>query len=105
MENLFNFLFLYGLEVTALVILFASGVFARWLAVVVLGGILAAGLMIAQVVLWVFLAGIGSATSGSQHGYSIALGFAVGSSVALAVYFRLAVSRYKHLRRRHADGR
>ncbi len=103
METLANLSILYGLEVAALVVLLISAVFARWLAAVVLGGLLATGLMVAQIALWVLMAGVGSATSGSQHGYSISLGFAVVSVIALALYFPLAIARHKKLRRVHAE--
>ncbi len=105
METLVNLAFFWGLEALAPFVLLVSGLLARWLAVVVIGGILAAGLMLAQVALWVFLAGVGSATSGSQHGYSVALSFAGGSVVALALYFPLSLARHRKLRRVYAESR
>ena len=70
MVTLLNFAVLWGLELAALVVLLISGVFARWLEVVLVGGFLAALLMAAHVALWLFLALVGSAGSGSP---SIAL--------------------------------
>ena len=105
METLANLAVFWGLEMAALIVLVISAFFARWLAVVVAGGVLAAVLMAAHVALWAVLAGIGSATSTSQQGYSVALSFAAGSVVALALYFPLAIARHKRLRRSHAGSR
>lgn len=105
METLASFAVFWGLELLALIVLMLSLVFARWLAVVIAGGVLAMALMAAHFALWVFLAGVGSATSTSQQGYSVALSFGAGSLVALALYFPLAVARHKKLRRAHAASR
>jgi len=105
METLANFAVFWGLEIAALLVLMISLLFARWLAVVIAGGLLAIALMAAHFALWVFLAGVGSATSTSQKGYSVALSFGMGSVVALALYFPFAIARHKKRRRAHAGSR
>ncbi len=105
MEPLLNFAMLWGLELAALLVLLISGVFARWLEVVLVGGILAALLMAAHVALWLFITLVGSAGSGSQESLSIALRFAAGSLVALALYFPLAIARHRKLRRLRGESR
>jgi len=104
-ETLANLAVFWGLEIAALIVLMVSVVFARWLAVVIAGGVLAAVLMAAHFALWVFLAGVESATSTSQQGYSVALSFGAASVVALALFFPLAIARHKKLRRTHAASR
>jgi len=90
------FLYIYALGIAALIVLLACYALARWLLVVVAGGVLAVIFMVAEAG-WLILLG-------GQHGagYALADKFGLGSLVALAIYFPLAVTRHRQLKSRNA---
>jgi len=100
-EKIIELLLLFGLQIIAFLVLVFSVIFARWLAVVIIGGIVALVLMVAEVALWVFMAGVGSATSGSQEAYRIPIVLAIISFASLVAYIPIALLRWRRFRSRH----
>ena len=83
----------FGLGILALLILFLVGYFARSRIAIVLGGVVAIGLMTLQFLLIIFVAGAGSAASGSQEGYGLLILPAVLFPICLIAYFSLALAK------------
>ena len=92
-QVIFGFLVFFGLGLAALLILFLSSRYSRSKWVIIFWGAMATVLMIARYAFFKNLAGLASATNGSQHGYRILNAMVLVFVVALIVYFPLAMSR------------
>jgi hypothetical protein len=93
MEVIFGTLVFFGLGLLALVILACSAIWARSAAAVLVWGVIAMLLMALQCFLLNWAAGIGSATSGSQHGYANTTGAITVFTICLVVYVCLVFDR------------
>jgi hypothetical protein len=92
-------LLFFGLGLAALLILLLSARFARSVLAVVSWGLIAIVLMVLECMLLTYLAGIGSATSGSQAGYRIVtIAFAL-FAISVPLYFAFALGRVRKKKR------
>ncbi len=87
------FIIFFGLGFIGLVILFLSACYSRSRLAFLLGGAVAAILMVLQCLLLNFAAGVDSATSGRQGGYSLFGGAILVFIVSLVIYFFVALAR------------
>jgi hypothetical protein len=95
MGIILGILFFFGLGLLALIILTVSAFCSRTVTAVLSWAGIAIGLMVLQCLLLTYMAGIGSATNGSQDGYrmvTIALGV---FAVSLPLYFVVALGRVR----------
>jgi hypothetical protein len=96
-EAVLNVLFFFGLGLAGLIVLVLSALFSRKAISLILWGIVASGFFVLECVLLSWMAGIGSATSGSQRGYQLGFRIAAFFAVCLALYCYVA---FKRLRRK-----
>lgn len=101
-SNIIGYLLLlvlgFGLEVIAILILVFSAIYARWLSLVILLGIIAAVLMFVQSFLWLLFIGIASSggTVTSDNPFFLYLKILIGFSIlCLLIYFPTAIMRCK----------
>jgi hypothetical protein len=87
----------YGLEIVAVLILIGSALFPRLLVIVIICGVVAAGFMAVEFVIWWVLANMNGAEPGSG---TILKVLSAISIMSLAVYFPLAITRCKAPRRK-----
>jgi uncharacterized membrane protein YjfL (UPF0719 family) len=84
----------FGLGLIGLIILIFSARFSRSIKAVIFWGVVAGVFMVLECLLLGAMAGIGSATSGSQSGYHL-LGWAIiVFVVSLIIYFLLALAKF-----------
>jgi len=93
MSALFGILCFFGLGFLALIILVVSAFRSRTAIAVALWAVIAIILMVLQCELLSGLAGIGSATSGSQAGYRFVTIALWVFGISLALYFAVAIRR------------
>ena len=93
MSALFGILCFFGLGFIALTILAVSAFRSRTLIAVGLWAVIAIIFMVLQCALLNGLAGIGSATSGSQAGYHLVTIALWVFGISLALYFAVAIRR------------
>ena len=100
MQDVLAFGFLFWPGFAALLVLGACAGLARRAFVVVLGGVLGAGLILVQLA-WLVAFAIGE----DGRGYHLDFKIAAGSAITLAVYFPSALSCQKHRGSYHVQGR
>ena len=99
LDNVVGILLFYGLEIGALVLLIGSALVPRVLVVVIIIGVLAAGCMAVESVMWWVLANMNGAELSSATNLKIVSAISV---LSLLLYFPLAIGRCKAHRRRLA---
>ena len=93
MPNIVGILVVIGFGLLPFIILVCSAIWSRNVSAVLGWAVVAIVLMVFQFMLGVWAAGIGSATSTSQHGYSVVGGALVVYVISLVLYFVLALAR------------
>jgi uncharacterized membrane protein YjfL (UPF0719 family) len=89
-----SLLFFFGLGLIGLVILIVSARYSRSVKAVVTWGIVAGVFMVVECLLLGAMAGIGSATSGSQSGYHLLSWPIIVFVASLIIYFLLALAKF-----------
>jgi hypothetical protein len=90
MEALLGALLIFGLGILGLGVLFLGARYARTVLVKVVVGLIGGTLIVLQVCVLTFLAGVASATSGSQRGYDVPKVATVIGGIALVLYIVIA---------------
>ena len=85
--------FFFGMGILALAIFFLSACFARSLWSIALSSVMAGVFMLLECALLKWLAGVGSATSGSQSGYAVLNWIGCFFIFCFVIYFPLALWR------------
>jgi hypothetical protein len=92
LEDIIGIVLFYGLEIVAVLILIGSALFARLRVVVIICGIIAAGLMAGEWFLWWVLAAMDHAQLSADTNLKVVSAISV---LSLLIYFPVAIARLK----------
>jgi hypothetical protein len=92
-EAILRFLLFFGLGAAGFCVLVFSAFYARKAISFILWGLVATGFYVLHCVFWSWLAGVGSATSGSQSGYRLLSQMAGFFAASLVIYACVACIR------------